>query len=160
MKPATIEPGTVFKGRYPFCIVGSWFAEGDGDGKQVPSWKPGIDHTRVAPDDVEPLHDGEGFIKLTVVDVHKPGDFPTRVFYIRTWIDPQGKEFGKPCLRITTLGHFRRLAQGWRHRTTRSITDVAADLAKELGITPEALWARMGCQVSEAARKPEPKPQR
>ena len=60
--------------------------------------------------------DGTGSMVLEVVATFKPGRFPERVFYTRRWVDPDGREFGKPNkLRVTTAAHFRRLLKGYRH---------------------------------------------
>ena len=60
------------------------------------------------------LPDGE--MLLSVVSTHKPGKFPERIFYTRQWKDPEGKVFGKGALRVTTIGTFRRLLRGYRHK--------------------------------------------
>ena len=44
-----------------------------------------------------------------------PGKFSSRVFYVRRWRDPDGKEFGKPRLRVTTTAAFAKLTKGYRH---------------------------------------------
>jgi hypothetical protein len=36
------------------------------------------------------------------------------VFYVRKWEDPDGRQFGKGALRMTTLGAFRQLLSGYR----------------------------------------------
>lgn len=60
--------------------------------------------------------DGTGSMVLEVVATFKPGRFPERVFYTRRWVDPDGREFGKPNkLRVTTAAHFRGLLKGYRH---------------------------------------------
>jgi hypothetical protein len=51
---------------------------------------------------------------LTVVETFKPGRFPTRVFYTRQFIDPDGKTFGKSRLHIVTLEKFRRISAKYR----------------------------------------------
>lgn len=37
------------------------------------------------------------------------------MFYTRKWVDPDGVEFGKNKLHITTLATFRRRAAGYYH---------------------------------------------
>jgi len=59
--------------------------------------------------------DGQGLMQLIVVGTFKPGRFPMRVFYTRSWTDPDGNTFGKGCLRITTLERFRRISRGFQH---------------------------------------------
>jgi hypothetical protein len=48
---------------------------------------------------------------LTVVDIYKPGRFPTRVFYTMKWVTPDGKG----GLKMTTVDAFRRRALGFMH---------------------------------------------
>ena len=43
---------------------------------------------------------------LTVVDIHKPGRFPTRVFYTRQWKDPTAKFSAKPGCALRRLMRF------------------------------------------------------
>lgn len=107
-------PGAFYEGRYPF--VRSTYTAYDGDGPaEVPCWKPGVRIEYYCPDDTEMVADAEGAIILTVVSVHKPGKFPTRVFFTRRWRDPKGHEFGKGALRCATVAHFHTLARGYRH---------------------------------------------
>lgn len=86
----------------------------EGDWVKVPSWKPGAE---LGADQYDEwcVADGRGEVVYTVIAVFKPGSFPTRVFYTRNWIDPDGKRFGKNNLRITTAQHFRTLIKGYRH---------------------------------------------
>lgn len=82
----------------------------------VMSWRPGVRFELTGPwGDSETLADGMGSQILTVVSEHKPGRFPTRVFYTRQWRSPSGKLFGKPALRIKTKDAFLRLVKGYRH---------------------------------------------
>lgn len=80
------------------------------------TWAPGVYHINLPPDgDTETRADGIGVQIITVVSTHKPGRFPERVFYIRRWRDPVGREFGNPKLHIKTAQAFRRLIRGYRH---------------------------------------------
>lgn len=111
---------------YPFvrdehCVEGV-----DHDGLplciQFGNWRPG---TRMesrglrAPyyeeEIIDCLADGMGQIELTAISIHRPGKFPTRVFFTRHWIDPDGKRFGKNKLRMTTVNAFAALTTGYRH---------------------------------------------
>ena len=91
-----IQAGQTYHVRYPFIR------------DEIDAWKPGCQAgTGYA--------DAEGQMVLTVVSVHKPGKYPERVFYTRSWIDPAGGCFGKRGLRMTTTEAFKRLASGYRH---------------------------------------------
>ena len=113
-----VTAGAVFSVRYPF--VRDSFTLPDFDGESLsfrevtlPTWKPGCNYRPSAPDDVEPFCHAEGQMELTVIDVHKPGKYPARVFFTRQWVGPDGKRFGKTALRIMTLPAFKRRAAGW-----------------------------------------------
>ena len=84
-----------------------------------PTWNPGCRFELTSPDDGEYFFDDMGEMILTVVDIHKPGKYPERVFYIREWITPIGKRFGKRNLRIITTGAFKRMLNGYRHECNR-----------------------------------------
>lgn len=112
-----IEPATgmVFSVCYPF--VRDTFSQFDGeDYVDAPTWKPGIRYEAIGPEDSGAVADAEGWMKLTVEAVFKPGRFPTRVFYTRAFINPDGKPFGKGGLKICTLEKFRRIALRYQHR--------------------------------------------
>jgi hypothetical protein len=112
-----IAEGASFNVTYPF--VKGTFSEFDGDGySEAPTWTPGVRFEDISPEDVGSFADGEGAMTLTVVSVHKPGKYPTRVFYTRRFATPDGKVFGKSRLHIATADKFRRLCNGYRHEYT------------------------------------------
>lgn len=128
MKPPDkppIEVGSVFEVPYPFVrdTFSEHYADEDGQGvSERQTWRPGTrfverGHARY-PDDAPPVDcvaDAIGAQLIWVISVHKPGSFPTRVFYTRQWRDPDGKAFGKGGLRSKTLSAFRSLVRGYRH---------------------------------------------
>lgn len=79
------------------------------------TWRPGTRPEAIAPDDAEMVADALGAQIVTIVSIHKPGRFPARVFFTRRWRDPNGREFGKGKLYITTAGAFRQIINGYRH---------------------------------------------
>ncbi len=116
-------PGAFFEARYPFFREKVSLPPDDPEANiycETESWRPGT-YTEVRGHgyDGEPythtVADGVGTIILTVVSVHKPGHFPTRVFFTRRWRDPDGREFGKTKLHQTTSSWFYTLANGYRH---------------------------------------------
>jgi hypothetical protein len=117
MSPEPIQEGRTYEVPYPF--VHGTYEEQDFDGETVstttlPTWMPGINSEMVSPDDSEAVADGMGKMLLTVVSVHHlPRPYPTRVFFVREWIDPDGKRFGKKKLHIMTLAAFRRRLSGF-----------------------------------------------
>lgn len=107
---------------YPFVrYVTDLYDEDDGRPCQTEGWRPGctlkIDENAGGyfPEN-HYVADGVGSMVLNVVAVFRPGRFPERVFYTRRWVDPDGREFGKPNkLRVTTAAHFRSLLKGYRY---------------------------------------------
>lgn len=108
---------------YPFarCKVG--IHDGEGGTIQIESWAPGTRGVFVYPDDSEDVADGMGWMNLQEVSRHKPGKYPERVFYVRTFTDPDGRTFGKTKLRMTTVQNFKRLSTrfGYRFRMANYI---------------------------------------
>lgn len=113
-----IAEGKEFRVRYPFTLEDYEGYGADGPYK-TKSWQPGVrfEDRFVPPDGCESdgVADGEGEMILTVISVHKPGRYPTRVFYTRRWRDPKGREFGKTRCCCAILSKFRRLATGYQH---------------------------------------------
>jgi hypothetical protein len=118
MSTKTPAVGESFSAVYPFVrdTYTSYDFEPEGvTTHELPTWKPGVRHADKGEGDVESLADGLGQMVLTVVSVHKPGRYPTRVFFTRQWITPEGKLFGKAKCRMTTVGAFFVLSRGYRH---------------------------------------------
>lgn len=126
-----MKAGDIFRVKFPFvrCEVDICDEDPESFGGfvTIKSWKPGVEFVPCGiGDDSEAVCDAEGEMVLTVVDVHKPGRFPSRVFYTRRWVNPDGKEFGKGALRITTLTAFKRRAAGYMHEYELRATEEAA----------------------------------
>ncbi len=105
--------GDVIDIPYPFVRETVSLPSDDSEGPisyEAETWRPG---TR--PGAHEMCADGMGKQLLWVISVHKPGTFPTRVFYTRQWRDPDGRQFGKGGLRVLSIGAFRALCRGFRH---------------------------------------------
>lgn len=109
-----IIEGQKYVAPYPFYLEIFDFFDEDGPGSQI-AWRPGTRFVQTAIDDGDYVWDGQGEIQLQVVGLYRPGKYPTRVFFVRQWRDPDGKVFGKTSLRMTTLGAFKRLTQGYRY---------------------------------------------
>lgn len=110
-----IEEGVTYKVEYPFVrckyniIDGENYIETDG-------WKPGIIYTgECAEQEASPVAEGLGQVRMEVVSIHKPGKYPMRIFFLRSFVNPDGEEFGKGKLRITTAGNFTILCKGYRY---------------------------------------------
>jgi hypothetical protein len=112
----TLKPGDVFRVVYPFvrCEVDVAGWEGS---ETIKSWAPGVRFVAAGHygEEAEAQCDGEGEMILNVIDVHKPGRFPARVFFTRKFVTPDGKEFGKGKLHITTVPAFKRRSIGYMH---------------------------------------------
>lgn len=112
-----IEQGAVFTVPYPYFREEVVLPPDDPEATSMVTaitWRPGVRWVQVY-DDSEAEAEGMGAMLLTVIDVHKPGRFPARVFFTRQWRDPDGKLFGKGALRITTVPAFLRRTKGYMH---------------------------------------------
>lgn len=106
------EIGSVHEVPYPFLRC--TFTSADEDGPfEAPSWKPGAEYGEDYCGRQRHVANGMGFQIVTVVGVYQPGRFPTRVFYTRKWVDPEGNTFGKNALKIKTVDAFERLIKGY-----------------------------------------------
>ena len=117
MKTTPIKAGQVHEVRpFPFVRhVASVLNPENDEYEDVDCWKPGTKAEMVPPDSSQLIAEGQGAMRLTVVGVYTPPGFPTRVFYLRQWIDPAGKEFGRRALKVCVASAFRRRANGYAH---------------------------------------------
>lgn len=112
--------GSEHRAPFPFVRT-TWEAppedpcEMDAEPNIQPTWKPGVEHDNIDQYSTVTYADGVGEVIYAVIAVFKPGSYPTRIFYLRSWIDPYGRRFGSTKLRVTTQQHFRRLIKGYRH---------------------------------------------
>lgn len=61
------------------------------------------------------LADGMGWHLLTELGRAKlPKPLTDRVVYRQSWIDPDGREFGKQTVRVCTDRKWRLMLKGWR----------------------------------------------
>lgn len=109
-----IEPGRQYRVEFPF-IKDVYVDITEEGSTEEETWVPGCRSVPVYPDDCEAVADDIGEMVLTIISVHKPGKYPERIFYTRKWVDPDGKEFGKGNLIITTTPTFKRRALGYYH---------------------------------------------
>lgn len=114
MKGELLKAGDVFTVAYPFRRILYDIGDDEGGIRQVLSWKPGAEFAgeNMFGRSVCDAH-GEGQQVVTVVSVHQPGSFPTRVFFTRKWVDPDGATFGKNALKIKTADAFRRMVRSY-----------------------------------------------
>lgn len=107
-----LQEGNSYTVKFPF--FGDVYHGYDASGSfQEETWRPGCRSEFCAPDDCEWVADGEGEMVLTIVSIHKPGRYPERIFYTRTFIDPEGREFGSSKLRMTTTPTFKKRVAGY-----------------------------------------------
>ena len=102
------EPIEVYERAYPFCMERKkWiYNSARGCEEQRDTWYPGYQEN---PWGGGLEANGVGKVQYAVISRHKPGRYPTRIFYTRTWIDPDGRTFGKSGLRMCTVNKFNRL---------------------------------------------------
>ena len=122
MRKITFEPGQVFKVECPF--IRTTFTDYDlleADPTKDPvaiGWRPGVRWTGDGFHDDYPEAHGMGFVIYTVIDTHKlPKPYRARVFYLRSWIDPDGRAFGKKDIKMTTYQVLRHKIDKWKNRT-------------------------------------------
>lgn len=101
-----IKPGAFFEVAHPFVV--------NRGGNPEWEWRPGCRNEQVSPDDFGFFADAIGTQIITVVSIHRPGSYRTRVFYTRRWRDPDDNEFGRESLRVTSIGTFRKIIAGYR----------------------------------------------
>lgn len=106
-----IASGEIIVVKYPF--VRHIYSPPHPDDLDEMCWRPGVRLENVGPESCESVADGEGQQVFTVVSIHKPGKYPTRVFYTRKWIDPDGKTFGKGSLKMISANAFLRRISGY-----------------------------------------------
>lgn len=119
-----IEVDKTYTVDYPFCRDKAQICDEEGFA-EIDTWRPGIkfvDGPKSCPENpyTVSVADAMGKQHFSVVSIHRPGKFPTRVFFTRQWQDPDGKIFGKGKLHVTTQQAFTRLLGGYRHEYTLS----------------------------------------
>jgi hypothetical protein len=103
---------------YPFVLEDVALPPDDPEGndyRTVKSWRPGVRFEPCGPDDTYAVADGVGAMILREISRHRPGRYPTRVFFTRQWRSPDGKSFGKGRLHVMSAQHFSRLCNGYRY---------------------------------------------
>lgn len=111
--PLPVE-GEKFQVVYPFTYDPTPLGyDLDGAPMDEGRWKPGVLWRISGPEGSDAYAHGTGMQILTVVGVFKPGRYPTRVFYTQSWIDPDGRKFGKNACRVMPLEKFRRRIRGY-----------------------------------------------
>ena len=95
----------------------------------IDTWRPGTRREWLQDDyDTEEwwTADGEGSMVLEELGSFKPGRFPERTFYLRRFVDPSGKQFGKDKVRVIASSAFKRMLKGYRHTYLLPETEEAA----------------------------------
>jgi hypothetical protein len=111
---AKYEVGQTFERWTPFIVEDREIASFDEEGvssSTIKSWRPGVRHEPVYPDDAKPVWDGDGTEIRRVVSIAQVEGGGIRVLYRRTWRRPDGKTFGKTTVRMTTPSAFT----AWRN---------------------------------------------
>ena len=113
------KAGDKFEVRYPFVRTTAYVPGEDGE-IEMDGWRPGCEAQDGGRGEMPMIEwfahaHAHGQMLLEVVSTHKPGKFLDRIFYVRHWRDPDGKEFGKNNLRVATASSFGRLLKGYRH---------------------------------------------
>ena len=112
-----LAPGAIFVTTAPFVRYETEIPDVDGMCR-IKGWRPGAfgEAVPLGPDDVTNGADAEGQVEYRVVSVHSPPGFPTRVFFTRAFITPDGVRLNgvrSRKLRVATVHAFRRRIKGW-----------------------------------------------
>ena len=111
-----IEVGRDYEINYPFTRCKYLAYDGERNMVEHDGWKPGIEYEHN--DNYggsQAFADANGSMTLSVISIHKPGKYPERVFYTRKFKNPDGQEFGKGGLKITTTTNFKKLISGFMY---------------------------------------------
>jgi hypothetical protein len=110
--------GEVFKAPCPFLRAMRYETDWDTfEQKEILSWKPGLKWENEFTGESFATAHGMGECVWTIVDTHKlPAPYKTRVFFIRTWIDPDGRSFGKKDLKVLAAHTLRHRINKWENK--------------------------------------------
>lgn len=79
----------------------------------VKTWRPGVRMVQVGPEDYDADCDGEGYeVREIAAVVTVSRETSRRVLYRRSWLDPDGRAFGKRKMRMTTASAFASWVRG------------------------------------------------
>ena len=108
-----IDAGMVFERDHPFTLV----VENKGDPDcEMERWRPGAWNTEVDGPYGESLSyfaNAVGRVRFSVVSVHTPPGYPTRVFYKRQFFRPDGTAYASGSLKNCIISKFRRDIKGF-----------------------------------------------
>lgn len=121
------EVGQVHERWTPFVMEDKDIPDPSPDGFgmiKVKSWRPGVRTDQTAPDDFEAVWDGEGVELRRIVAIVPIDGGGVRILYRRSYRRPDGKEFGKANVRMTTPAGFTSWLRGsnmglWRELQNR-----------------------------------------
>lgn len=129
------ETGQTYERWTPFIVEDkelSSFDEGGASTRKIKHWRPGVRHEPVYPDDSKPVWDGDGAELRRIVAVVQIDGGGTRVLYRRTWRRPDGGEFGKARVRMTTPSAFSAWRSGRNSGLWRDLAGYRTDQICEL----------------------------
>lgn len=110
----------------PFIVEDKELTDFDGEDfstRIIKHWRPGINHEPTAPDDFEPVWDGEGAEIRRIVAVVTIEGGGVRILYRSWWRRPDGGLFGKPTVRMTTPSGFTVWMSGKNSHIRRQVMD-------------------------------------
>lgn len=116
----------------PFIVEDKELSSFDEDGvssRTIKNWRPGVKHEYVYPDDSRPIWDGEGAEIRRIVAVVGIEGGGVRILYRRSWRRPDGGEFGKPRVRMTTPSAFTAWKNGTNSSLWRDLQDYRMEAA-------------------------------
>lgn len=104
MMSRSFEYGQVFERDHPFTLC----VENKGDPEfEFKRWRPGAwDMDYIYPDDAQPLANGVGRVRFTVISMHTPPGHRPRVFFKRQFFKPDGSSYATSRLKNCTVQKF------------------------------------------------------
>ena len=133
--PMKYEVGQSYERWTPFIVEDkelSGFDEDGGWSRPIKHWRPGVNNKFIAPDARAPVWDGDGAELRRIVAVVKIEGGGVRILYRRTWRRPDGGEFGKARVRMTTPSAFSAWRNGRNSSLWRDLQDYRTDQIGEL----------------------------
>lgn len=122
--------GQTYERWTPFIVEDKELSSFDEDGpssRTIKHWRPGTKQKFVAPDDFAPEWDGDGAEIRRIVGIATIEGGGVRVLYRRTWRRPDGGEFGKARVRMTTPSAFSAWRSGRNGSLWRDLQDYRSD---------------------------------
>lgn len=99
-------PDQAWKKPCPFILADWETYDEDGRPVTLKSWRPGVRHEFVEPDDSKEVWDGMGYTMRFILAVVPLVNYGPRILYRQLWYPPNAPYFGKGKVKMTTPAAF------------------------------------------------------